>query len=353
MIICKSPHLALAAVAFIAAAAWSAPNAEPPPPAAPGTSGAPAAPMKGLPTAEQIMIDSVKALGGTAAIEKIKTVCSTMAMSVQGMTMQMELCWSRAGGRRSKMTTPMGPVEAGSDGKIAWRKELAGYRVLPEAEAKQMNDQASLFMNVLEPQRIAKEKMAGLQTAGKESVDGKECYRVHYSGKEAGNEGDVFYEIASGLPVAFETLKKRPGGEQKSRMIVGDWKEEQGVKFFRTVTVESTQQPGAAVTMTVETLDINTMDDAAFAAPEDVKKLAANPPGAAGAKEIKLEDLTPTQQQSAQQMLDGLKKSGNVEAMKQTVAQIEPSLAYMTADQKPTLQYVLQELKKEIARLGG
>ena len=42
-----------------------------------------------------------------------------------------------------------------------------------------------------------------------------------------------------------------------------------------------------------------------------------------------------------------------VEELKQMVRQVEPMMGAMPADKKPMMQYILQEVKKEIAKKGG
>jgi hypothetical protein len=329
---------------------------------------APAATARADATAEQVMADSVKAMGGKEAIEKIKTIRIVTDVSMSSpqaeMKAEMESLWSRAGGRILRTKTEMGNVEMGTDGKVTWKNTPMGSGSLTPDEANALKAESSMIMNLLEPERFVKEEMTKVESAGTETFDGKECHRLHFTKKD-GEEGDLFYDATTHLPIGLQRVQKQGGVEQRAKMVLGDWQEEQGVKIYRTINVESPQQPGMTVAMKVTKVEINTLEDSAFAPPAGAAKPATPPATAPGAgagagtgggagTEIKFEDLTPEQQRQAQQMIEKLKSGGDVAKMKQVVSQIEPTLSMINdAEKRKPIEYAIQEVKKEIARLGG
>lgn len=321
-----------------------------------------AAPMSADPTVEEILAKSVEMMGGADAISKINTLRCTLTTNMQNMDIKMESVWSRAGGRMSKTTMPMGEIVMASDGKIGWMKSSAGYMLLTDAQVEELGNQAGIIMNLLDPITRMKESATAVEVAGKQVFAGKECHRLHAT-RKGGKQSNVFYDVASGLPVGGESIEIKNDQEIRTRTLMSDWQEEQGVKVFRAIDVESPSQAGGKMALKVTSVEINKADDATFAVPEEVKKLveardagkpADAPAGEAGAaKEIQLSDLTVEQRDTATKALESMKKSGDVEAMKRMVQQIEPVLGMMPADQQPPMKYVLQEMRKEIARLGG
>jgi hypothetical protein len=317
------------------------------------------------PSPDEIMSRAVKAMGGEDAIGKINTLHTVMDMAVQNMTVQLECSWSRKGGRLTRTVSPMATMELCTDGTLAWSKGPGGVHLMSEQQAKELEGQAGMFMNLLEPQRTVRDQGMIIENAGKQFVDGRECWQLQYVNKN-GDKGSLYFDVKSGLPAAFETVRSGPGQDVRVRMLVTDWKDVEGVQFFQTIDMENSSLPGGTPdtpgrmpSMRVTKIEINTVDKSVFAAPEEAKKLAASRPPASppatqpAAKEISINDLTPDQRKRAEQMIEGVKRAADVQVMKQMLAALEPAMGHLPADQKPAMQYVVQELKKEIARLGG
>ena len=307
------------------------------------------------PSADEVLADSVKALGGSEAIAKIKTLRSVMQMTMAGrdgdITVEVESLWSRDGGRIVRQNT-MGGRELGTDGKVTWKKTDMGVGPLSKDEAEQLKSQSSMIMHLLEP-AIMKQEISKIEYAGTSTFDGRECHRLHFT-KSNGDEGDLFYEVKSSLPAGIDKL-----GSRNAHIVFSDWQEEQGVKFYRTMKVEPEGQ-STPVTMKVTKIEINTLEASAFAPPKDLKPPSTTKPDASqpaggntSAKEIALSDLTPEQQKKAQDTIENMKRSADPQRMKEAVSQLERMMGAMPEDQRKMLQYIVQEMKKEVARLGG
>jgi len=318
-----------------------------------------------LPDADTVLAAGVKAVGGQKAVDNIKTLHVKSTMSMMGMQINMDQAWSRDGGRLITTKMPMGESTMGTDGTTAWMKTPMGYALVSEEQAKQMESQTGMFMFMLDPKNFAKDDLKSLEVVGEEEFDGKNCYKLHYIGDDDDKEGFVFFDKDSGLPVGST---QQDGGEDgdKSRMLLKDWKEIEGVKFFHVVSMEIT--PGKNSPMSgpggqpskmegeirVDELSVNTLDADHFALPEEVKQKAANQPKPGEpVAEIKLEDLSEEQQMEAEKMLNGIRQTQGTGMIKQVLSSMEAGLPHMPPDRQKMMQYLVQEMKKEIASRGG
>jgi hypothetical protein len=314
------------------------------------------------PTPDEVMERAVQAAGGRQALDRIKTLQMIMAVNMPGLEMQLETCWSRDGGRLYRATLPMGETRMVSDGKLAWMNNpTGGYLLLSDEQARSLDQQASMFMHMLDPKAQTGASMKSIGNAGKQTFANKECWRLHYVLSD-GREGDVFFDVASGLPVGFERIETQHSKPARARCTFGEWKPEGEVQFYRQFRMETSLEGAVPMDMAVTKVAVNTIDKTVFAAPQEVVALAAKSPRAAATapsaatapkKEISPNDLTPEQLAKAIQVLEGFKGTGDVNAMKQMLQRVEPILGKVPENERLAVEYALQELKKEIARLGG
>jgi len=314
-----------------------------------------------LPSVEAVFENCVKAVGGQDAIDKIKTLHVKSDMSMMGMQIKLEQMWAREGGRLVKMNMPMGEMHMGTNGKTPWMKTPMGYQLAGADEAKQMNSQSGMFMFMIDPKTFAEDELGKLEVVGEEEFAGKKCVKLHYVDDE-GDEGDVFFDTESGLPVGFAN---NASDGSKGTMLLSDWKEIDGVKFFHLISMEMEPAPGSPMSrpgpdgkpakttgeIKVSTLEVNTLNDDTFKLPAEVEQLAKDAEATKSdaptdtASEIKLEDLTPEQQKEATKLIEGMRRVP--EGMRaDTIRQLESSLPTMEEGMRKYMQYVVQELKK-------
>ena len=318
--------------------------------------------QEGMPTFDEIAEMAVKAIGGREALGKVKTLHTVMSMNVMGSDITMDSKWGREGGRISKTESPFGNTEMGSNGTTAWMKmptpDGTGRFVLIDGmQAEQMDSQASMHMNILDPKLVA-DNMSSLEVVGKEEFDGRMAHKVRFVPKEEGGYGFMYFDANSGQPLGLQQTQEGPMGEETSTITLGEWKTVEGVKFFHKMTISAPSMPGGEIVMTVSKLEVNKLADDAFELPEKVKELAAeaeqdveetdNTGGNenAGANDIKLEDLPESYRERASMMVQQI-KAGGEESIKRSLEQFQQVLdALPEGDDKLTLQYVMQELKK-------
>lgn len=306
----------------------------------------------GMPSVEKITEMAVKAIGGRENIDKIKTLHTVLTMSVGGMNITMDNKWAREGGRLTKSETPFGNTEMGSDGTTAWSKLPDGsYLILSEDQVDQLDGQASMHMSMVDPKELEK-NMETMQVVGREEFNGREAYKVRFEPKGSEGHGFMFFDVSDGMPLGMKQTDATPMGEQTTTMTLGEWKTIEGVKFFHSMKVEAPGMPGGSAEMKVTTLEVNKLGEDVFALPAEVEELAANTPEpgdnteGGDADEITLDDLPEAYRDRAKTMVDQMKMGGK-EAIARSLPQLESALSSIPdGDDKLTLQYVIQELKK-------
>ncbi|OAB63573.1 hypothetical protein AY599_11410 [Leptolyngbya valderiana BDU 20041] len=310
-----------------------------------------------LPSIDKVLSSAVESIGGREKLEEIKNLHTVMTMSVMGSTITTENKWSREGGRFNSNQSPFGNSEMGTDGKVAWMKMPGDrYVIMEEEQAKQLDGQASLHMNLLDPKRM-REDMETLEVVAQEEFNGNAAYKVRFVPKDNQGSGFMYFDARDGRPLGMTQTDETPMGKQTTTITLGDWKTIEGVQFFHKMTIESPNMPGGSVEMKVTKLEVNALDESTFELPEQVKELAASEEAGEGegegdqgsanaGDEIKLEDLAEAHQERARMMVEQM-KSGGKEAIDRMMPRLEQTLESMPeGDDKLTMRYVIQELKK-------
>lgn len=307
-----------------------------------------------LPSVDSILADSTKAIGGRKAVDAVQTLRVTSTMSMMGQTMESEQSWSRDGGRLTIMKMAMGEMAMGSDGETAWIRSPMGYMLAGEEQATQINGQVGMFMFLLDPRSLSTSELQSIEVVGKEVFGGAECYKLHYTDADGG-EGHMFFRTGNGLPAGFQTVS--PHTRERTTMRLSDWRAVSGVQFPHLMTMEMAAGQAGTNTQSgkirVSKIEVNTLKKDHFALPAEVRRMAdeiaAGPkPGA----EIKLSDLTPQQQEEAKQLLEGLKQAP-ASTQRTAITNLESGLQWMPEEQRKVMQYVVQEMKKELRKQGG
>ncbi|MCA9278129.1 MAG: hypothetical protein H6815_04980 [Phycisphaeraceae bacterium] len=317
------------------------------------TAVAPAAPKvrTDLPKATDIFEKSMKAYGGRDKINGIKTLRTVMSAEMMGTSVSMDNAWQRDGGRRVIMTMPMGKQEMGSDGKVAWMNNpMGGYTLLDGDMADQVNGQAEMYMIVLDPITQMKKQNSKADTIGKETFNDHDCYVIQIT-EEDGDTSRVFYDVETS-----KVLGVKSGSEPEITTVsFKDWKNVDGIQFFHTMEMVGPQMPMPMV-FSMTDIQVNTLDADYFAMPAEVKKLADEKAASKSDSdngEIKLSDLNENGRALAEMQLKAiLLQSPTAAQLKEVVSGLEQGLGYMPADQKKVYEYMIQELKKEIAKKG-
>ncbi|WP_460634797.1 M16 family metallopeptidase [Larkinella harenae] len=207
-------------------------------------------------TADQVVDNYLKAIGGKDAITKIADMTQKMSTEVQGT--KVEVIGKQKGlNKYSLAVTAMGQVlqKVTSDGEKVKMEGGGQAKILTNNEAK-----VEMLKNAAFPELLFATLGAKTTLVGTEKVDGKDAYKVDVS--LGGKTISIFYDVQTGLKTQYATVEQGPQGEISVNTGLGNYKEVNGVKFPQTLT----QNMGPMVLkMETQSLVVNTgLDDKEF-----------------------------------------------------------------------------------------
>lgn len=192
----------------------------------------------------------IQAIGGDAAVSKIKSITLDATAKVQGMEMNMIII-NATGGKNSIDMKMMGNsmqkiVFDGKDGYI----EARGQRQpMPEEVKAKMAKENRVF-----PELSFGENKDYI-LVGVETMNGEDAYCVKNGSKS------LYYSLKSGLKIAEVETQKMGEKEMKVPVIYSDYKEVDGVKLPFRITQN---MMGQEIVFNVNTYEMNKATDADF-----------------------------------------------------------------------------------------
>ena len=188
------------------------------------------------PTAEQVLTKYTEALGGLAAIDKMKS--RTMKGSwlmLNGTTLGYEVYQVAPDRIYTVLNTPkQGVIESGYNGKVGWQKSQAhGVRELEGTE---------LFYLRRYPDLLKDLKLQGQFTrigfGGKDKINGKDVYVLRGLGIDGKGER-LFFDTQTGLLVRRITTTPTVVGLIPEQVDYEDYRDVDGVKLPFTIRITS------------------------------------------------------------------------------------------------------------------
>ena len=230
-----------------------------------------------LPKAETILDRYIEVTGGKAAYEKRKTEIETGTLDFPAQGLKGTVSRYAAAPDRSYSLLDIdgvGKIEMGVSDGIAWEKSaLLGPRVKSGVEKAQ-----ALRESVFNAQLLWRKIFVKAETAGVETIDGEECYKVVLTPSE-GNPETTYYQKKSGLAVKMSMTAVNQMGEVPVEEIIADYKNFNGVLSPTTVTQKAA---GQEFTVTIQSVKVNEEIPAdRFEPPGEIRTLlnkAAAPP---------------------------------------------------------------------------
>jgi hypothetical protein len=238
-------------------------------PGGPGAGAAPGAQPQGSPTprptptpAEELIQKYISAIGGQAAIDKIKSRTATGTfMTANGATGTYELMQSSDNGYEH-FTTQRGTMERGIMGNIGWERNQQGLRELAGHDLDVLRSTALLSRNL-----SLKEQYTRLRTAGRDKVGDRDAYVVLAARNDTDAER-LYFDVETGLLLRRMTFMRTIVGTIPEQIDFEDYRDVNGVKLPFTIRVSSVDAGNPYIVRKLTEIKLNApVDDSKFKMP--------------------------------------------------------------------------------------
>jgi hypothetical protein len=188
-----------------------------------------------LPTTDQILDKYTQALGGPAAIEKLKSrVMKGTVTTAAGLSMGYELYQSGSDKVLALITPPQQPVvERGFNGSVGWEKSPKGIRDLAGGEVYYLRRYPDLSKDIK-----LKDQFTRLAVAGKDKINGRDVYVVR--GTTIDNRRErLYFDVETGLLLRRTSSTTTPIGVIPEQVDFEDYRDVDGLKMPFTIRVSA------------------------------------------------------------------------------------------------------------------
>jgi hypothetical protein len=203
------------------------------------------------------------ALGGQAAIDKLKTVVMKGTyVGANGAALPYEVSLSAPDKFYILVTTQQGMVERGFDGKVGWEKGPRGVNELPAGALEGLKEMFLFYTNIK-----LKEQFTSLRVGRRDKIGDREVIAV--TGRTADNQRQqLYFDAETGLLVRRIRFMPTMVGVIPEQMDFEDYRDVEGVKFPFTVKVAAVEVGNPLATRKYTEIKINApVDDAKFRMP--------------------------------------------------------------------------------------
>jgi len=223
--------------------------------------------QESLPAGEKIMDSYVEATGGITAYDRVenRVVKSTLEIAGAGVKISITTYQAKPNKAYSVLDSTMtGKIENGTDGEVVWDlSSMAG------AQIKEGKERAlALHLNSFDRLAYWRRNFAGVETMGAEQVEGRPCYVVRATPKEAPAQ-TLFFDQETHLLTRMKMDAETQAGTIPMDSSFSDYQPADGVLIPRKVTVKVM---GQVRTVTVESLEQNVpLPEDCFSLPAEIK----------------------------------------------------------------------------------
>lgn len=199
----------------------------------PFANSAEAATKETPPTADQILAKYTEALGGIAAIEKLKTRSMKGTwLTSDGITLSYEVYQSAPDKLYTILNTPkQGVFERGFNGQTAWEKSSRGVRDLEGTQVIYLKRYPDLFKDIKLQGQFTR-----LSFARKDKIDGKDVYLLVGIGVDGKGER-LYFDAQTGLLLRRITSTTTVVGLIPEQVDYEDYRDVDGLKVPFTIRI--------------------------------------------------------------------------------------------------------------------
>lgn len=243
------------------------PLPSPRPPAPTGPPTASPSPTPAPPTADQILTKYLEALGGQAAIDKLKTaVMKGTFTGSNGPPLPYEVIMVSPDKFHVLVTTQQGTMERAFDGTVGWEKNARGVSLMPAGTFEAMKQMFLFYSNIK-----LKEQFPSMRVGRRDKIGDREV--ITLSGRTADNRREQFYfDAETGLLVRRIRYLPTIIGIIPEQTDFEDYRVVDGVKFPFTVRVSAADPGNPVGTRQYSEIKLNgPVDDSKFKMPTATK----------------------------------------------------------------------------------
>jgi photosynthetic reaction center cytochrome c subunit len=212
------------------------------------------------PSPDEVIAKYADAVGGTAAIGKVKTREEKGTITIGARSLPLEILNSTGGKQLTLIHLPNGDSITAYDGNSGWTSAPnRPARPIPSVEVISVRSETDLQL----PLHI-KQLFEELKSVPPENVGDREAYVV--AGSNSGDMAAKFYfDKDSGNLLRIVRYTKTPLGENPTQTDYADYREQDGVKVPFRLTIS---RPNSTLAVQIEDVKFNVpIDDARFAQP--------------------------------------------------------------------------------------
>ncbi|HEV7350692.1 hypothetical protein [Telluribacter sp.] len=176
-------------------------------------------------SANDVVEKYLTAIGGREKLKGIRDITTSATADMQGRTMEMEAKYKMP--HKFRQSSYMMGNEVGGtvyDGSRLSRSMRGQEQVKEGKEAFQEYLQSYPFPELYYDSLGVEKKMVG-----KESVEGKDTYKIEYSAD--GRTWQEYFDVATGLKVMRTATVDTPRGKMDAKVLYSDYKDVNGIKF--------------------------------------------------------------------------------------------------------------------------
>lgn len=220
-----------------------------------------------------ILSNAVQAIGGRRVLESIESfqLHGLMRLPNNRPVVEIELATSQGGKVLGVMSfVGLGQTRFGSDGTTAWEEgfepdQSPTYTIIDQATLSQKVKQ----INWLEWFTTLPTHLEHMEYGGVVEFDGELCLQIKIQTNALRTEL-AFFSKETHRPKGRRTVEETPNGDAVVDVYFRDWKHVNKLLLFHTVIFS---RDGKQVTMTLDQIEVDQVDDSLFELPIQVKKL--------------------------------------------------------------------------------
>lgn len=234
----------------------------------PSASGAQASPTPAMPSADEIINKYVAAIGGQAAIDKLKTrVMKGNIKTSSGVTLTYEIEQSAPDRAHEMFMSEHGTMERAVNGNMGWEKNPQGLRDITGQQLADLKMSLQLFRNLKLKEQYTSFRVGG----GKEKIGERDVYVL--TGITADKKRErLFFDAENGLLLRRVSYTETMIGIIPEQTDFEDYRDVDGVKLPFTVRVSSVDGGNPVSTRTFTEIKLNVpVDDSKFKKPAAAK----------------------------------------------------------------------------------